>query len=429
MTDQWDILTQTGPGTPMGRFMRQYWIPAALSSELAADGPPVRLMLLGERLVAFRDSAGRVGILDHRCPHRGASLFYGRNEENGLRCVYHGWKYDADGRCLDMANVPPQQSFKDKVCAKAYLAAERSGLVWVFMGERERAPGLPPFESALLPQDEIEYRFVQRRCNWLQAIEGDLDTSHLGFLHFGGARLNAGLDAESRNLVVNRAPEYKVADTPFGMSYGAYRPAEGGGAYWRTAHMLFPFWVMPPIAKIEANVMVRGWIPLDDEHCMFVGIAHKDYLAENRGRWPMAGASLIDTLHPNGTGWLDRFRMVEAEENEYFIDRAAQKAASFTGVEGIHVQDQMITESMGPNVDRALENLAPSDIAVVRGRRCLMRALAAFEAGQRPPGADDPTHYAGVRGGYYTTPETGDWLDVMRARVAASPHGAAAAAQ
>ena len=430
MTDPFETLTHTGPGTPMGRFMRQYWIPAARSSELVADGPPVRLMLLGEKLVAFRDSAGRIGILDHRCPHRCASLFYGRNEENGLRCVYHGWKYDVDGRCLEMANVPPHQDFKDKVRAKAYLAREKSGLVWVYMGERETAPDLPPFEAALLPEHQIEYRFVQRRCNWLQAIEGDLDTSHLGFLHFGAARPSTNLDTDSKNLTVNRAPEYKVADAPFGLTYGAYRPAEGGGTYWRTAHLLFPFWVMPPIAKIEANVMVRGFIPLDDEHCMFVGIAYNDYLAENRGRWPLPGASLIDRLHPNTTEWLGRYRMIEAEENEYFIDRDVQRDKSFTGIEGIHVQDQMITESMGAIIDRSWENLAPSDIAVVRGRRVLMRALQAFEAGGPAPAAAEPQLYAGVRGGYYTTKDTGDWLSTLKARVAAAPpHFSAAAAQ
>ncbi len=263
--DNYDSLTRTGPGTPMGELMRQYWIPAGLSSELVADGPPVRMKLLGEKMIAFRDSSGRVGVLDHRCPHRCASLFYGRNEENGLRCVYHGWKYDVDGRCLEQANVPPHQVFADKIRAKAYLATERNGMIWVFMGDRERAPALPPFEATLLPQDQVEYRFVQRRCNWLQAMDGDLDTSHVGLLHFGAARPSNDLDTESRNLVLNKAPDYKVNDTEFGLSYGAYRPAADGGTYWRTAHFLFPFWVMPPITSVEDNVLVRGWIPLDDE--------------------------------------------------------------------------------------------------------------------------------------------------------------------
>ena len=179
------LLTRVGPGSTMGDFMRQYWIPAAKSSELVADGAPVRLMLLGEQLIAFRDSAGRVGVMDHRCPHRCASLFFGRNEEDGLRCVYHGWKYDVDGICLDMANVPPHQDFKDKVRAKAYPACERNGVVWTYMGPRKEPPPLPAIEAALMPVGKTAITFVQRECNWLQAIEGDIDTSHFGFLHAG----------------------------------------------------------------------------------------------------------------------------------------------------------------------------------------------------------------------------------------------------
>ena len=150
-----ELLTRVGPGTPMGRMFREYWMPAALSSELQADGDPLRLKLLGEQLIAFRDSSGRVGIMDHRCPHRCASLFYGRNEENGIRCIYHGWKYDVEGNCLDQPNLPPHQVFKDKIKAKAYKAAERYGVIWVYMGERQKAPPMPIFEATLRPLEEV----------------------------------------------------------------------------------------------------------------------------------------------------------------------------------------------------------------------------------------------------------------------------------
>ena len=173
-----------GPGTPMGELMRCYWMPAALSSELERDGAPVRLMLLGEKLIAFRDSAGRVGVMDHRCPHRCASLFLGRNEEGGIRCVYHGWKFDVAGNCLDMPSLPPP-GFKEKVKAKAYKVVERAGVVWVYMGAGAQAPPLPAFEVLDLPEDEIRVGFIQRDCNWLQALEGEIDTSHFGFLHAG----------------------------------------------------------------------------------------------------------------------------------------------------------------------------------------------------------------------------------------------------
>ena len=187
MSDHYDQLMRTGPGTPMGELMRQYWIPAALSSELKADGAPVRMMLLGEKLIAFRDSSGRVGIMDHRCPHRCASLFFGRNEEDGIRCVYHGWKYDVDGNCLDMANVPGASGFQGQGprqgLSHAPSATASSGCSWATARAGAAAAavrGLPRCRRS-----RSQYRFVQRDCNWLQALEGDLDTSHVGFLHFG----------------------------------------------------------------------------------------------------------------------------------------------------------------------------------------------------------------------------------------------------
>src|SRR5262249_16374331 len=178
-------LTRVGPGTVMGQLMREYWIPALMGSEVTRGGPPMRLMLLGEKLIAFRDSAGRVGVMDHRCPHRCASLFLGRNEEGGIRCIYHGWKFDVSGECLDMPNVPPHQDFKHKVKAKAYPTIERAGMVWVYMGSRAQSPPLPGFEILDVPDDEVGVLLIQRDCNYLQALEGDIDTSHFGFLHAG----------------------------------------------------------------------------------------------------------------------------------------------------------------------------------------------------------------------------------------------------
>src|SRR5580698_3351792 len=176
-----ELLTRVGPGTPMGNLMRHYWLPALKSCELVADGDPVRFMLLGERLLAFRDTSGRVGVMDHRCPHRCASLFLGRNEENGIRCVYHGWKFDVDGHCLEMPNVPPPQDFKEKVRAKSYRVHEQAGLIWVYMGSRAEAPPLPMLEALFVPEQDLTVNLLQREANWLQGLEGDIDTSHFGF--------------------------------------------------------------------------------------------------------------------------------------------------------------------------------------------------------------------------------------------------------
>ena len=421
MADELEMIMRAGPGTPMGELMRQYWIPFAPSEELKADGTPVRILLLNEKLIAFRDTEGRVGIMDQRCPHRCASLFFGRNEEGGIRCVYHGWKFDVDGNCLDQLNIPERQHFKDRVRAKAYLTKEHNGVVWVYMGDRNKAPkDLPQFECLMGPASNVQMRFVQRSCNWLQAVEGDLDTSHVGVLHFGFVKPTAGVVGDRADLTVNRAPEYKIHETDYGLHYGAHRPSPTvpGGTYWRVAHFLFPFWIMPPVASLENNVMVRSFIPMDDTHCMFVGFESTRFMRQNdrerTARKDGDGTYLRDNLLPNETGWYGRYRMVESEANDYLIDREEQKTKSYTGIEGIHTQDQCVTESMGGMVDHSWENLAPSDIAIARNRRMLMNTVKAFQNGVRPPSADDPTVYANARGGHFTTTATGDWNQIWQ---------------
>ena len=233
--------------------MRHYWIPAAFSSELTRDGPPLRLMLLGEKLVAFRDSTGRVGIMDHRCPHRCASLFLGRNEANGIRCVYHGWKFDVEGKCIDMPSVPPHQDFKHKVRARAYKAIERARIVWVYMGTAAEPPPMPALEILLMPDDEVGVRCIQRDCSYLQALEGDIDTSHFAFLHAGHVDPNDVPEEHPiRHTVASRAPEYHVADAPWGTQYAATAPPE------RAAHQLAIRQLPFPILDTTAPGRIRG---------------------------------------------------------------------------------------------------------------------------------------------------------------------------
>src|SRR6266496_3880128 len=184
-----ELLTRVGPGTPMGNLLRRYWMPALLSAEAAnADSDPVRVRLLGEDLIAFRDSNARVGLLANNCPHRGASLFFGRNEEAGLRCVYHGWKFDTGGQCIDMPNEPAESDFKTKVKTVAYPCRERGGVVWTYMGPRSTPPPLPDHEGNMQPNADQFVRATQLHSNWLQILEGDIDTSHVGFLHYGGLK-------------------------------------------------------------------------------------------------------------------------------------------------------------------------------------------------------------------------------------------------
>ena len=409
-----EILTRVGPGTPVGEMMRHYWLPALKSSELKADGDPVRLMLLGEKLVAFRDTDGRVGVMDHRCPHRCASLFLGRNEQGGIRCVYHGWKFDVEGKCLDMPNLPPRQQFKDKVHTKAYRVTERNGLVYVYMGAAEQTPPLPDFPAAQIPADQVSITFVMRECNWLQALEGDIDTSHLDFLHFGSmGRSNFSPSDPTRFGTIHRDPEYKVDDTELGTFYGAYRPADNGQTYWRIAHFVFPCWTLAPFVAFEHYRVARAWVPLDDTHLMFVMIAPKEGSGSVTER---------DAILPNTTDWLGRFRSSLNFSNDYNIDREAQRTTSFTGITGVHYQDQAVTESMGPITDRSFEHLAASDrmLMAVR-RRILAAAKALAENGTIPPGggANDAEAYRRIRAGYFLAPDTRPWPDVYHQQVEA----------
>ena len=409
-----DTLTQVGPGTPMGELMREYWIPAAMSTELKADGDPMRLMLLGEKLVAFRDSSGKVGIFDHRCPHRRASLFFGRNEQGGIRCVYHGWKFDTSGQCLETLNVP-DPAFKDHVRAKAYPAAERNGLIYAYMGKAAVLPPLPEIEPALADEKDVHIQFELRECNWLQAVEGELDTSHVGIMHFGAVLAkDLDQDAHQKLLVANRAPEYKIAETDYGYIYGAYRPADEGKLYWRIGQFLMPFWTMPPINQLATNVLLRVYLPVDDQHTMVIAIVKNGAYPPSRMKLneQIAGASQNYPFLPNTTDWLGRWRLRANQRNDFEIDREVQRTKSFTGIEGVQLQDQAIQESMGPNADRPGEQLAPSDIMIVRVRRLLMQAVVDYqEKGILPPTVSDGGLYRGPRGGHFIADADVEWRD------------------
>src|SRR5215470_7967022 len=264
-------LTRVGPGTPMGDLMRQYWIPACLSSELEADGEPMRLLLLGEQLIAFRDSAGRIGIMEHRCPHRCASLFFGRTEENGLRCVYHGWKFDVSGECVDMPNEPAESDFRTKVTARAYPTQERGGIVWAYMGPRAEPPPLPDLEANMDAEAEQSVRATQLNSNWLQILEGDIDTTHVGFLHYGGLRPEDQPPGSFSEYQLRNKPAYfEVIDTEGGSAYGARRPAGPGQYYWRIAQWCFPFYTFTPPGVLGLVKGNGARVPLDDTHTMII---------------------------------------------------------------------------------------------------------------------------------------------------------------
>jgi phthalate 4,5-dioxygenase oxygenase subunit len=413
-----EAITRVGRGTLMGEFMRQFWIPACKSVELERNAIPTRLMLLGEKLVAFRDSEGRVGIFDHRCPHRCASLAFGRVEEGGIRCGYHGWKFDVEGKCLDQPNLPDKNRFPAGTKAMAYKTAERGGIVFVYMGQREVPPPLPDIEATFGPMEGAGIALTQRDCNWLQNLEGDIDTSHLGFLHVGGIDGHDIVESDpQRYTVINKSPKINVSEMPFGTMYSAQRDAGPGEEHHRFACFIFPFWVTYPSDMIESNISVNAWVPVDDEHTMIFNIdlfrgQGKDTAMRYKDGSIVGGlARPLEYLPNDPTDWRGRWRSALNGSNDY--GRSEQNIAdgAYIGVKGIPLQDQAIIESMGKIVDRSLEHLASSDRMVMVTRRALLAAAREFEkTGKLPEVLFNPQLSRAARGGDMVVPKGTDWL-------------------
>jgi phenylpropionate dioxygenase-like ring-hydroxylating dioxygenase large terminal subunit len=419
-----EALCRVGPGTLMGNLMRQYWVPALTSTELPGpDCNPVRVMLLGEKLIAFRDSSGRVGLLQNACPHRGASLFFGRNEADGLRCVYHGWKFDVSGRCVDMPNEPPESNFKDKVQARSYPCVEAAGLVWTYMGPREVLPPLPHFEAFDYPLEQVEHTTWLYRCNWAQAIDGSTDPTHAGILHMGHLNWEEETGLQ-RVRVQNRAPGQKLADIGAGVLCGAYyenHPDDPDQVYWSIGQWMFPFYRFSPTGKLGSKTQIQATVPMDDHHTIQL-VASVRFDGHRIFR---AGEYAGDRRLPNGTGWYDRYRWEQTIENDYLIDREKQRSMeSYTGLDGNIIEDVMVTESMGPIYDHTQERLGTADAMIIRIRRRLLAAARALaEHGTAPPGVDDPDAYL-VRAGLTSLPRDADWItetEALRGVTAVSP--------
>jgi phthalate 4,5-dioxygenase oxygenase subunit len=400
-----ETLCRVGPGTPMGNLMREYWMPAVRADELPApDCPPVRIKLLGEELIAFRATSGDVGLVANACPHRGASLFFGRNEEEGLRCVYHGWKFHTTGACVDMPSEPAESNFRTKVRVRAYPTRERGGIVWAYMGQRQTPPPLPDLEANMLPEGEASIYNICIPSNFMQNWEGEMDTVHAAFLHSGALKPeDLQPDSAGYYQALNRAPKVSVLETDFGTAYGAYRPAGDDSYYWRIANMLFPFYAMIPTGTLGLQVMWRAYVPMDDDHTLM--------WTQVRG----PGDRRIQWL-PNGTGWYERFRITQNPENEWLLDREAQRSGeSFSGIPGgARPQDMAVTHSMGPIYDRSREHLGTTDQLIIRTRRRMLAAARALrDDGTIPPGVDNPDFYRQRSGGVILRRSV-DWWDATR---------------
>ncbi|MFQ6030737.1 MAG: Rieske 2Fe-2S domain-containing protein, partial [Dehalococcoidia bacterium] len=367
-----------------------------------------------EELVAFRATSGSVGLVQEWCPHRRTSLWLGRNEEEGLRCVFHGWKFDVTGQCVDMPNELPRYDFAEKVQITAYPTLEMGGVVWAYLGPKEEQPPSPSFEWTRQPESHLHVSKGLQECNWLQAMEGGLDSIHTSFLHrrfegTGRAGLG-GLRAQATAATIDVRP------TPYGYTYASLRPlSEDRGNYVRTYHYVMPHHQIRAIQELTDDGSIKKfkiaghvWVPADDENCM---VWNWYYSLDA----PLEQEERDESFWGNGPNFFDfqnGFRPYLNKENSWGIDREVQKRETFTGIEGVNQQDRAVQEAMGPIVDRSKELLTQTDKAIIAARRLLLQGAKSVEDGGSPPATD--TSYYDIRAIEQILPTDSPWLEALK---------------
>ena len=388
-----DRLTRVGPGTPAGELFRRYWQPACLSSELAeTDGLAVRVRLLCEDLVAFRDSTGAVGLVDAYCPHRRAPMYFGRNEDCGLRCAYHGWKFDRDGHCTDMPTEAPESKLKNNVRIAAYPTVERGGVVWTYMGPKDQMPAPPDYEWLRAPKTHCHVSKTYQECNYLQGLEGGLDTAHSSFAH------NNDIDVKNQMRQIDTAPRLDVEPTDYGYYYVSHRNLGDGDFYVRLYHFVLPAQQMRGgIHKFDGKrkevPVIDGhvWAPIDDYQTNVYNWHHGFDMSV-----PLSPAHIEEAESFYGRGANDMipgtFKLKKNKSNDYGRDAQLMKTKVFTGITGINTQDFALQEGMEPITDRTKEHLGSTDRAIITMRRLLLEATHDVEKGKQPRGVDPAKH-------------------------------------
>jgi phthalate 4,5-dioxygenase oxygenase subunit len=387
-----DLLCLIEGEAPMGKLMRQHWLPVCMREEVAEpDCSPVRARLLGEDLVVFRDTRGAVGVLDERCPHRRASLAFGRNEECGLRCLYHGWKFDVNGDAVEVPSEPVDARQRAARKARAYPVRESGGFIWVWMGPPEAPARFDPPPWAPGPDTRISIMKMHAACNWAQVLEGALDSAHSSSLHatnMPGTDSVAGSTATDTLWLrpsTDKAPRIEVQPTSFGFRYAAIRkPLRNPDThqYVRTTLFIAPFTVLiPPNNQYNLAQML---VPVDNTNCMFYWIAWHPTKGIEQDAWRrFCGAVVgVDVDH--------EFRKFRNASNRYQQDREAMRRGDFTGIYGIPAQDMAMWESMGPIADRSQERLGTSDRAVIQFRKQMLAAVRDVGAGKPAIGTLEP---------------------------------------
>ena len=412
-------LTRAGPGTLMGDLFRQYWIPVLTSDLLSEPGEaPRRIRLLGEDLVLFRTRLGELGLVGAYCSHRLAPLFFGRIEEDGIRCPYHGWKYGVTGACLEMPNMPPEQEFKEDICHPGYRCVERGGIIWTYMGPAKELPPLPEFEFLMVAEEQRLNRAFRSECNYLQAMEGGIDPTHPIWLH---SPYNLSDDEMAQahqpdqhriaNLTGARTPDaIEIVNTAGGFMYGAKRPMGDGKGLWRINQFVMPFYTMPPGGDQR---LARAWVPIDDEHCVkwdFNWFPTRTIMEASKER---RRTFIDEEMYAPATNEPYGFIIPKGNKSkDYLIDWNMHKTRRM-GVPGVNLQDLCVTENEGPTpiMDRTRENLCSGDRTIIKARLMLLRSARELREHCRiPPGARDGSVYR-VRGAAKVVPESIPWVE------------------
>ncbi len=422
-------LTRVGPGTMMGGLFRQYWIPVVPVTDLEEPGGrTLRVKLLGEDLVLFRTRAGQVGLIGAYCPHRLAPLYFGRVENDGIRCAYHAWKFGTNGKCVEMPNVPPAQQFMDEVQHAGYPCVEKGGIIWTYMGLAKDLPSVPDFEFLRVSAENRHCRLFFQQCNYLQALEGGIDPTHVMWLHspYDLSDEEMAKQQPDQQRVANQAGvktplDIEIVDTPAGFTYGAKRSLGDGRSLWRVNQFIMPFYTMPPGGDVK---QARAYVPVDDENCVKWQIKYypsdsAKLATDEKPLAPFAGEAYEP---PTNAVPFGHIRTQAKRSNDYMINWETHKTRRF-GVAGVNLQDVCITENEGPTpiLDRTKEHLCAGDLSTIKARMMLLNAARALrERGDIPAGVRDPKVY-GVRGASKAVPDSIYWFDGVKEAVTVPP--------
>lgn len=397
--EQNELLTRVSNDAPMGKYMKMFWVPAVRSARLEPGGDPIRVRLFGKNYVAFRGDNGEVGIFNEGCPHRGVSLTTARNEDNALTCLYHGWKFHVSGKTIDAPTEPPERvaHFCKKVPLKSYPVREAGGMVWTYVGEGEPTQ-FPEFEFNTLPEDHVFVRIALINANWLQVLEGTIDSAHVSILHQESSKK---VSAEVKKTLYDPSPRYEVDEQDYGYRAGALRKMPDGSQYVRISEFVQPAWSFIPKNPKEHHV-AAFCVPIDDENTAQVFIFYNfnrpltfEDAAVLQAQFGVDPTAPADNFYEGGSlKWAQKREMLKNH---------------FTGMYGVLVEDYIIVESMGPIQDRTQEYLGSSDSFITRVRRFLLNQVKAVQEGRVPKGLDKEIDYPGIRSTNAVMPADTDW--------------------